>query len=133
MPTTYLTDSFFYLLLAVNASVICLMLISKVRRLQLQLTKLESTYRGEVAKLHKNFHGVLNRLQLAEQQIDNTAQKQDEIRSNKSIETNFSQATKLLDLGVDSEQLVHGFGLSEAEANLMSLLHKKDAVLEEAA
>ncbi|NKB31557.1 MAG: DUF2802 domain-containing protein [Pseudomonadales bacterium] len=131
--STYFTDSFFYLLLAINASVICLMLISKVRRLQLQITKLENAYRAEVARLHKNFHGVLSRLQLAEEQIDHTAQRQDQIPTNKSVETNFNQATRLLDMGVDSEQLSHGFGLSEAEANLMSLIHKKQEILKDVA
>ncbi len=66
MSTTYLTDFFFYLLLAVNASVICLTLISKVRRLQLQITRLESAYWAEAARMDKNFHGLLSRLQLAE-------------------------------------------------------------------
>jgi len=34
---------------------------------------------------------------------------------------------------MDSEQLANGFGLSKAEANLMSLVHIKQDVLEEVA
>ena len=56
-------------------------------------------------------------------------QKQAQVSTNKTVETNFSQASKLLDLGVDSEQLAHGFGLSEAEANLISLIHEKQEAL----
>jgi len=62
---------------------------------------------------------------LAEQQLDRNTQKQDEIRANTHLDTSMTQANKLLDLGIDKEQLVHDFGLSEAEANLMSLVHKK--------
>ena len=56
-----------------------------------------------------------------------------ELKINKSMDTSLTQANKLLDLGVDSDQLVSGFGLSEAEAQLMSLVHTKQDRVRKAA
>ena len=55
------------------------------------------------------------------------------MKINKSMDTSLTQANKLLDLGVDSDQLVSGFGLSEAEAQLMSLVHTKQDRVRKAA
>lgn len=131
MSATYLTDSFFYLALAVNASLICLLLIAKVRKLQVQLANLQGNYRDDAARSNQNIQGILGRMKLVEQQLEETLQKQDQVKSNKTLETNFSQASKLLDLGVDSEQLAQGFGLSEAEANLISLIHEKQEAFQQ--
>ena len=72
-----------------------------------------------------NFGVVLARLQFAENKIESASAAQAELKINKSMDTSLTQANKLLDLGVDSDQLVSGFGLSEAEAQLMSLVHTK--------
>jgi len=130
MFTTIFTDSFFYLLLAVNASVICLFLIAKVRKLQFDIENLKANSRTEATHSTKNIHGILGRLKLVEGQLETVLQKQDQLRTSKPVETNFSQASKLLDLGVDSQQLAQGFGLSEAEANLISLIHEKQDSIE---
>jgi hypothetical protein len=47
------------------------------------------------------------------------------MKANKSMDSSLSQANKLLDMGIGSDQLIKGFGLSEAEANLMSLIHAR--------
>ncbi|HAG71373.1 MAG TPA: hypothetical protein DCL66_04140, partial [Gammaproteobacteria bacterium] len=73
------------------------------------------------------------RLQFAENKIESASAAQAELKINKSMDTSLTQANKLLDLGVDSDQLVSGFGLSEAEAQLMSLVHTKQDRVRKAA
>ncbi|MCH7816831.1 MAG: DUF2802 domain-containing protein [Proteobacteria bacterium] len=133
MFTNYIDQSLFYFLLAINVSIVSVYLLSRVRNLQLQLLELKANNRNESDCLARNISGLVKRLRLAERQLDKTSQKQDEIKANKTLDTNLTQANKLLDLGIDKDQLMHQFGLSEAEANLMSLVHTKSNCLEQPA
>ena len=123
--TTYLNDSFFFMLLTLNVSVISLYLLSKLRRMQAELVNLRQGFCHDRERIVRNFGVVLARLQSAESKIESASAAQAELKINKSMNTNITQANKLLDLGVNSDQLVSGFGLSEAEAQLMSLVHTK--------
>ena len=133
MFTSLLNQSFFYLLLIVYASVVSIFLLTRVRRLQQTINDLENRNRGELDGILKNLLQQRARLRMAEQRIDKTSQKQDELKANEALDTNLSHAGKLLNLGIAEEQLVHDFGLSEAEASLMSLMHKNPARVEERA
>ena len=73
----------------------------------------------------KNLNGLHIRLQSAEEQLESAWAVQGELKANKSMDSSLSQANKLLDMGIESDQLIKGFGLSEAEANLMSLIHAR--------
>lgn len=123
--TTYLNESFFFMLLALNVSVISLYLLSKLRRMQVELTNLRQGFCNDRERMVRNLGGLLARLQTAESNIESANAVQAELKINKSMDTSLTQANKLLDLGVGSDQLVSGFGLSEAEAQLMSLVHTK--------
>ena len=123
--TTHLNDSFFYLLLALNVSIISLFILSKLRKLQAQMLDLRSEMYVERERMAKNLSGLHFRLQSAEQKLDSTWAVQGELKANKSMDSSLSQANKLLDMGIGSDQLIKGFGLSEAEANLMSLIHAR--------
>lgn len=123
--TTYLNESFFFMLLALNVSVISLYLLSKLRRMQAELANLRQVFCNDRERMVHNLSGVLARLQTAESSIESANVVQAELKINKSMDTSLTQANKLLDMGVDSDQLVTGFGLSEAEAQLMSLVHTK--------
>jgi hypothetical protein len=81
----------------------------------------------------RNLGAILSRLQSAEGSIESASAVQAELKINKSMNTNLTQANKLLDMGVDSDQLVSNFGLSEAEAQLMSLVHTKQDRINKAA
>jgi hypothetical protein len=131
--TTYLNDSFFFMLLALNVSVISLYLLSKLRRMQAELVNLRQGFCHDRERTGRNFGVVLARLQSAESKIETASAAQAELKINKSMNTNITQANKLLDLGVNSDQLVSGFGLSEAEAQLMSLVHTKQDRVSKAA
>ena len=121
----HLNDSFYYLLLALNVSVISLFLLGRQRNLQKQLDELRSLVYTDRERLAKNLNGLHFRLQSAEEKIETTWAVQGELKANKSMDSSLGQANKLLDLGIDSEQLMEQFGLSEAEANLLSLVHTR--------
>lgn len=131
--TTYLNESFFSMLLALNVSVISLYLLSQLKRTQAELINLREGFCHDRERIVHNFGVVLARLQLAENKIESASAAQAELKINKSMDTSLTQANKLLDLGVDSDQLVSGFGLSEAEAQLMSLVHTKQDRVRKAA
>lgn len=131
--TTYLNEFFFFMLLALNVSVISLYLLSQLRRTQTELINLRQGFCHDRERIVHNFGVVLARLQFAENKIESASAAQAELKINKSMDTSLTQANKLLDLGVDSDQLVSGFGLSEAEAQLMSLVHTKQDRVRKAA
>ena len=121
--SNYLNETFFILLGAVNLSVLCVFLIHKVRTLQEQLSRLQQHQGHDSQRLARQVQGIVARLRQAEQQLQQSARQQREMKSLRQQETDFSQAGKLLDLGIGCDQLTQNFGLSEAEARLMSLLH----------
>ncbi|MFT6093866.1 MAG: hypothetical protein ACJA2Q_001766 [Pseudohongiellaceae bacterium] len=131
--TTYLNESFFFMLLALNVSIISLYLLSKLRRMQAEMTHLRQVFCNDRERMVRNLAGILARLQSAEGSIESACAVQAELKINKSMNTNLTQANKLLDMGVDSDQLVSSFGLSEAEAQLMSLVHTKQYRVNKAA
>jgi hypothetical protein len=122
---THLNDSFFYLILALNVSIITLFVLSKLRRLHKEVLALRSEIYVDRERMAKNLNGLHFRLQSAEQKLESTWAVQGEMKANKSMDSSLSQANKLLDMGIGSDQLIKGFGLSEAEANLMSLIHAR--------
>ena len=123
--TTYLNDSFFYLLLALNVSIITLFVLSTLRRLQKEVLELRTEIYTDRARMAKNLSGLHFRLLSAEDKIESAWAVQGEMKANQSMDSSLSQANKLLDMGIGSDELIKGFGLSEAEANLMSLIHAK--------
>ncbi len=131
--TTYLNESFFFMLLALNVSLISLYLLSKLRRMQAEMMHLRQIFCNDRERMVRNLAGILSRLQSAEGSIESASAVQAELNINKSMNTNLTQANKLLDMGVDSAQLVSNFGLSEAEAQLMSLVHTKQDRINKAA
>jgi hypothetical protein len=133
MFASFLNQSFFYLLLIVYASVISIFLLTRVRRLHQVISELENRNRGELDRVLKNLTQQRARLLMVEERLARTSQKQDELKANEALDTNLSHASKLLNLGIGEEQLVHDFGLSEAEASLMSLMHNNPVRIEEPA
>jgi hypothetical protein len=131
--TTYLNESFFFMLLALNVSIISLYLLSKLRRMQAEMMHLRQIFCNDRERMVRNLAAILSRLQSAEGSIESAGAVQAELKINKSMNTNLTQANKLLDMGVDSDQLVSNFGLSEAEAQLMSLVHTKQDRINKAA
>lgn len=127
MAIELFNDTTFHLLIAINVSIVCLLLMGRVKKLQRALLALQSQMQQETGKLSRNQQALINRLGLVEKQLGNTQPRTTRQKPNSSPESNVSQASKLLDLGVDARQLAQGLGLSQAEARLMSLVHEQQA------
>lgn len=123
MIPVYLTDNFIPLLLTLYLSGLVLYLAMRLRSVEDVLLDSDQSHQREITLLKQRTHVVIKRLQLSEKRIDELAQLRLKMRTNPSVEANLSQAGRLMDLGVDAEQLAQGMGLSEAEAKLMSLVH----------
>ena len=123
MLPIYFTDNFIPLLLTLYLSGLVLYLAMRVRGLEGALMESDQTHHREIALLKQRTHVVIKRLQLAEKRADEFEQQRLRMRTNPSVEASLSQAGRLMDLGVDAEQLAQGMGLSDAEAKLMSLVH----------
>lgn len=127
--TTYFNESFFFMLLALSVSLISLFLLAKLKRLQAELQNIKRVVFSDREGVAGGINGLIRRLQDAENKIEAACAVQAELKVNKTMDTNLSQANKLLDLGLGSDELVSSFGLSEAEARLMSLVHTKQEKL----
>lgn len=120
-------DTTFPLLIAANVSILCLFLLARVKKLQKALLNLQGQLQQETAKLSRNQQALINRLGLIEKQYDSASYKPARQKTSAPAESNVSQASKLLNLGVDAKQLAQGLGLSQAEAKLMSLVHEQQS------
>ncbi len=118
-------NSLFYVLLGVaNLSVLCLLFIHRLRALQQRVVRLEEAQRRAQQCLQQQGEGLLLRLQDMESRLEHTARKQSQAAPQRQ-DTNLRQANKLLDLGIDTQQLAQSLGMSEAEAKLVSLMHSR--------
>lgn len=127
MAIELLNDSTFLLLIATSVSIVCLLLLARVKKLQKGLVGLQSQLQQETGKLSRNQQALINRLGLLEKQLDGNQARAARHKTSSPRESNVSQASKLLDLGVDARQLAQGLGLSQAEARLMSLVHEQQS------
>ena len=123
MLPIYFTDEFIPLLLTLYLAGLVLYLAMRLRALEGALLDSGQGYQREIALLKQRTHVVIKRLQLSEQRVDEIEQQRLRMRTNPSVEASLTQAGRLMDLGVDAEQLAQGMGLSDAEAKLMSLVH----------
>ncbi len=120
-------DTTFPLLIAANVSILCLFLLARVKKLQKALVGMQGQLQQETAKLSRNQQALINRIGLIEKRFDGASFKPAPQKPSAPAESNVSQASKLLNLGVDAKQLAQGLGLSQAEAKLMSLVHEQQA------
>ncbi|MDA0688937.1 MAG: hypothetical protein O2948_09885 [Proteobacteria bacterium] len=127
MAIELFNDSTFLLLIATNVSIVCLLLLARVKKLQKAVVSLQSQLQQETGKLSRSQQALINRLGLLEKQWDGGQARIARHKTSSSRESNVSQASKLLDLGVDARQLAQGLGLSQAEARLMSLVHEQQS------
>lgn len=120
---TYLNDSFYFMAIALNASLICIYLLSRLRKQQNEINQFRKHTRTELDSVVATLRKVLQRQRYLAAEMTVQAEKIQELRDASSTEPGFDHANRLLELGLDSEQLAQGLGLSSAEADLLSLVH----------
>lgn len=79
--------------------------------------------RQELTAFNSAAMGIGQRLILAEKKLYGTIEKQQELAENSGDFMHYSQAVDMAEKGADAQQLVDRCGLSENEANLVTLLH----------
>lgn len=80
----------------------------------------------QVAVLSKGSMGVGKRLMVTEKRLNQTMERQEEIENKDMEKMSFSQAAKLLEKGVEINDIVERVGISRSEAKLVELFKRRE-------
>ena len=116
----------------------CMLAISmhvlhKVRKLQERLDADVRAMRGEVTAVGRGAVGLGKRVQTLQRRVEATERRQEELEYKDVGDVAITHASKLVQMGADSAELVSTCGLSKAEATLVSLMHGKPRPVERSA
>jgi len=100
------------------------LLYLKSRRLEDQLKLSNRRLSESLHALGSATSGMGKKIREMERQLGLTVQKQSELESKDVSGFAYTQANKMLQLGAEKEQLISNCGLSQAEANLVALMHR---------
>jgi uncharacterized protein YoxC len=104
---------------------ISLNVLRKVQKLQERLESEVRAMRGEVTAVGRGAVGLGKRVQTLQQRVDATERRQEELEYKDVGDVAITHASKLVQMGADSAELVSTCGLSKAEATLLSLMHAR--------
>jgi len=107
-------------MLAISMSV-----LRKLQKLQERLDADVRAMRGEVTAVGRGAVGLGKRVQTLQQRVEATERRQEELEYKDVGDVAITHASKLVQMGADSAELVSTCGLSKAEATLLSLMHAK--------
>jgi len=100
------------------------LLYLKSKRLERQLTLSHRRLSENLHALGSATSGMGKKMKEMEKALSLTAQKQGELEAKDVSGFAYTQANKMLQLGAEKDQLVSNCGLSQAEANLVALMHR---------
>ncbi len=118
---------------AITAFVFCLMIVQGMisRR---QTAKLRAEMQERFETLGREMHatssgsmGVGQRVVACERQLHELRGTLDEMRQNDPLRISYDEASRLVDLGADIDDLMNTCGISRPEAELVSALRKRQA------
>lgn len=122
-----------YLPWALTAVAITLVFVQGVM-LGRQHRELKSTLKERCDILGRELHatasgsmGVGQRLVACERQLHELRTTMDEMRQNDPLRISYDEASRLVDLGADIDDLMNTCGISRPEAELVSALKKRQA------
>lgn len=99
----------------------------KLQQHQRQYEALINVLRNEIQALTSSSIGMGHRLMDVENQLNITAEKQQELANRDPGVLAYNQAARLMEMGADVDDLVKNCGIGRPEAELMALLHKEIA------
>ncbi|MGM0767160.1 MAG: DUF2802 domain-containing protein [Pseudomonadota bacterium] len=99
----------------------------EVRRLRSQLKERCDTLGRELHATTSGSMGVGQRLVTCERQLHELRSTLDEMRQNDPLRISYDEASRLVDLGADIDDLMNTCGISRPEAELVSALRKRQA------
>lgn len=104
-----------------------LMLGRQVRSLKTSLKERCDTLGRELHATTSGSMGVGQRLVTCERQLHELRTILDEMRQNDPLRISYDEASRLVDLGADIDDLMNTCGISRPEAELVSALRKRQA------
>lgn len=102
-----------------------LMLGRQNRQLKATLKERCDTLGRELHATASGSMGVGQRLVLCERQLHELRTTMDEMRQNDPLRISYDEASRLVDLGADVDDLMNTCGISRPEAELVSALKKR--------
>lgn len=99
----------------------------QVRQLRARLKERCDTLGRELHATGSGSLGVGHRVVACERQLHELRGLLDEMRQNDPLRVSYDEASRLVDLGADIEDLMNTCGISRPEAELVSALRKKHA------
>ncbi|KEF31955.1 MAG: DUF2802 domain-containing protein [Gammaproteobacteria bacterium] len=116
-----------------TAMALCLVLIQGVRQSR-QIRQLRGSLKERCDTLGRELHattsgsmGVGQRLVACERQLHELRTMLDEMRQNDPLRISYDEASRLVDLGAEIDDLMNTCGISRPEAELVSALRKRQA------
>src|SRR5690554_4284470 len=100
----------------------------KARRIARLRQQLRTSTENLVRELHATSSGSLgvgNRLVACERQLHELRSRFDEMRQNDPLRVSYDEASRLVDLGADVDDLMNTCGISRPEAVLVSALRRR--------
>lgn len=113
------------LVFAVGACAACFILHRRLQKHERRQQALINVLRNEIQAMTNSSIGMGRRLIEVEQKLNLTADKQLELENRDPGALAYNQATKLMEMGADVDDLVQSCGIGRPEAELMALLHKE--------
>lgn len=114
-----------------TAGILCLMLAQGIAYRH-QLRKLRAEVKARSEDLGREVHaiasgsmGVGQRVVGCERQLHELRATLDEMRQNDPLRISYDEASRLVDLGADIEDLMNTCGISRPEAELVSALRRR--------
>jgi hypothetical protein len=114
-----------------TAAILCLMFV-QVLAARVQVRKLRAELKERCEDLGRELHatasgsmGVGQRVVSCERQLHELRGTLDEMRQNDPLRISYDEASRLVDLGADIDDLMNTCGISRPEAELVSALRKR--------
>lgn len=115
-------------LMAGTLALLCVQAILNRRRIQ----RLETRFRDRLETMGRELHatssgsmGVGQRVIACERSLHELRSAVDEMRQNDPLRISYDEASRLVDLGADIDDLMNTCGISRPEAELVSALRRR--------
>ncbi|WP_299184062.1 DUF2802 domain-containing protein [uncultured Neptuniibacter sp.] len=112
-------------IITLGACSACFILFRRLKQYERRHQALINVLRNEIQAMTNSSIGMGRRLIEVEQKLNLTADKQQELENRDPSALAYNQATRLMEMGADVDDLVQNCGIGRPEAELMALLHKE--------
>jgi len=113
------------LVIALSTAASSFVLFKRLQKNERRHQALINVLRNEIQAMTNGSIGMGRRLIEVEQKLNLTADKQLELENRDPSALAYNQATRLMEMGADVDDLVQNCGIGRPEAELMALLHKE--------